>query len=95
MREELEFEALLITRGEDGMSLFLDGDKRVDIPAVAKDVYDVTGAGDTVISTLGAAVASGAPLVDAVVISNQAAGEAVKEVGTTTVSTAALINAFN
>jgi D-beta-D-heptose 7-phosphate kinase/D-beta-D-heptose 1-phosphate adenosyltransferase len=86
MREELELGALLITRGEDGMSLFIEGGKQIHIPTVAKEVYDVTGAGDTVISILAAAVGSGAPLIDSVVIANQGAGEVVKDVGTSTVT---------
>jgi D-beta-D-heptose 7-phosphate kinase/D-beta-D-heptose 1-phosphate adenosyltransferase len=94
MRDELELQALLITRGEEGMSLFLDEGKRIDIPTVATEVYDVTGAGDTVISVLGAAVASGAPLVDAVVIANQAAGEAVKEVGAATITKEKILSSF-
>lgn len=93
MRVELEFEALLITRGEEGMSLFEAGG-HVDIPTVAKEVYDVTGAGDTVISTLGAALAAGATMRESVVLANQAAGEAVKEIGTTAVSANDLISAF-
>ncbi len=77
MREELDLHALLITRGEDGMSLYLPDRKRIDIPTVATSVYDVTGAGDTVIALLAAALASDVPLTDAVVIANQAAGEVI------------------
>ncbi|MDH3216141.1 MAG: D-glycero-beta-D-manno-heptose-7-phosphate kinase [Candidatus Krumholzibacteria bacterium] len=95
MREELELEALLITRGEEGMSLFLENNERIHIPTVAKEVYDVTGAGDTVISVLGAAIACGAPLLDAVVLANRAAGEVVKEVGTTVITRNKLVTAFS
>ncbi len=84
MREELELGALLITRGEDGMSLFVEDDKQIHIPTVAEEVYDVTGAGDTVISILAAAIGSGTPMIDAVVIANHGAGEVVKDVGTST-----------
>jgi D-beta-D-heptose 7-phosphate kinase/D-beta-D-heptose 1-phosphate adenosyltransferase len=94
MREELGLSALLITRGEDGMSLFLEDGKQIDIPTVATEVYDVTGAGDTVISVLGAAMASGAPLIDGVVMANQAAGEVIKEVGTSTITKDRLVSAF-
>jgi D-beta-D-heptose 7-phosphate kinase/D-beta-D-heptose 1-phosphate adenosyltransferase len=94
MREELELGALLITRGEDGMSLFVEGDKQIHIPTVAKEVYDVTGAGDTVISILAAALGSGAPLIDAVVIANQGAGEVVKDVGTSTVTRERISKSF-
>ena len=95
IREELELEALLITRGEDGMSLFLEDQKQIHIPTVATDVYDVTGAGDTVISLLGAALACGAPLIDAVLLANQAAGEVVKDIGTSTISKETLVNSFD
>jgi D-beta-D-heptose 7-phosphate kinase/D-beta-D-heptose 1-phosphate adenosyltransferase len=86
LREELGLEALLITQGEEGMTLFLDEGEKVQIPTDAKDVYDVTGAGDTVISILTAAMACGAPVVDGVVLANRAAGEVVKEVGTTPIT---------
>ncbi|MFC1549285.1 D-glycero-beta-D-manno-heptose-7-phosphate kinase [Nitrospirota bacterium] len=74
---------VLITRGEDGMSLFEKG-RISHIPTLAKHVYDVTGAGDTVIAVLAMAFASGASLTDAAVISNHAAGIVVGEVGTAT-----------
>jgi len=94
IREELDLDALLITRGEEGMSLFLPSGEQIRVPAVAEEVYDVTGAGDTVIAVLAAALSSGAPLIEAVVIANQAAGEVVKEIGTTTVTVEHLLNAF-
>jgi D-beta-D-heptose 7-phosphate kinase/D-beta-D-heptose 1-phosphate adenosyltransferase len=75
--------AVLITRGEGGMSLFEKG-KVSNIPTLAKHVYDVTGAGDTVIAVFAMAYASGASLTDAAVISNHAAGIVVGEVGTAT-----------
>lgn len=92
--KELELEALLVTRGEEGMSLFTNDGRQVHVPTVAKEVYDVTGAGDTVISVLAAALSTGVELVDGVVIANQAAGEVVKEVGTTTITADALIRTF-
>ncbi len=76
------------------MTLYLGDDQKIHIPTDAKEVYDVTGAGDTVISVLAAAVASGVPLVDAVVLSNRAAGEVVKEVGTTAITRDKLLHAF-
>ena len=82
----LELEALLVTRGEHGMSLIRADEPELHIPARARDVYDVTGAGDTVISVLGAALAAGAALPDAVALSNIAAGLAVSRVGTVAVS---------
>jgi len=97
IREDLQLDALLVTRGEHGMSLYYgDGQRQeVHIPTVAKEVYDVTGAGDTVIGVLTAALAAGVDIVDAVVMANQAAGEVVKEVGTTAVSRDALLKAFD
>lgn len=84
--KELEVEALLITKGEQGMSLF-QGDGRVShIPARAKEVYDVTGAGDTVISALTLALTAGATMEEGAHISNYAAGVVVGKVGTATVS---------
>jgi D-beta-D-heptose 7-phosphate kinase/D-beta-D-heptose 1-phosphate adenosyltransferase len=94
MRRELAVDALLITQGEEGMSLFVEGDEKIQIPTDAKEVYDVTGAGDTVISVLAAATASGAPVVEAVALANRAAGEVVKEVGTTAITRDKLLNAF-
>jgi D-beta-D-heptose 7-phosphate kinase/D-beta-D-heptose 1-phosphate adenosyltransferase len=97
IREDLQLDALLVTRGERGMSLYYgDGQRHeVHIPTVAKEVYDVTGAGDTVIGVLTAALAAGVDMVEAVVMANQAAGEVVKEVGTTAVSLDALLRAFD
>jgi len=94
MREALDLGALLITRGEDGMSLYLGDRKQIDIPTVATEVYDVTGAGDTVISVLGACLASEVPLVDAVVIANHAAGEVIKELGTAAATRDSLLKSF-
>ncbi len=79
--EKLGLKSLLITRGEDGMSLF-HGREAVHIPSLARKVYDVTGAGDTVVSAFTLAYASRATLEEAAVISNHAAGIVVGEVGT-------------
>ena len=78
--------AVLITRGEHGMSLFEKGGRITHIPTVAREVFDVTGAGDTVISTLTLAMAAGAKISDAARLSNYAAGIVVGVVGTATVS---------
>lgn len=83
---ELGCRMLLITRGEEGMSLFLDGGLHVHIPTVAREVYDVTGAGDTVISVFTLGLCAGAPPTDAALLANLAAGIVVGEVGTATVS---------
>lgn len=82
----LEGSALLITRGPEGMSLFLNGAEAVHIPAVARNVFDVTGAGDTVVSTLALALAAGATLEQAARLANRAAGIVVGKFGTATVT---------
>jgi rfaE bifunctional protein kinase chain/domain len=84
--KRLKCDAVLITRGEKGMTLFEHTGRVTHIPTVAREVYDVTGAGDTVISTLTLAMASGASMVDAARISNYAAGIVVGVVGTAVVS---------
>ena len=86
----LEVDALLITRGEQGMSLFERRGGVHHIPAVAKEVYDVTGAGDTVVSTLTLALAAGAPVRAAAEIANHAAGVVVGKAGTAVVTRAEL-----
>ncbi len=88
-----DFEALLITRGEEGMSLFERGRKlnHSFFPAQAKEVYDVTGAGDTVIGVLALALAARADLKEATSLANHAAGIVVGKVGTSTVSREELI----
>ncbi len=83
--KRLKCAAVLITRGEQGMTLFEQGRKVTHIPTVAREVYDVTGAGDTVIGTLTLAMAAGASMADAARISNFAAGIVVGIVGTATV----------
>ncbi|HEU5282320.1 MAG TPA: D-glycero-beta-D-manno-heptose-7-phosphate kinase [Burkholderiales bacterium] len=84
LRESLALGALLVTRSEEGMSLFLP-DQVLDVPAVAKEVFDVSGAGDTVIATLGVILAAGAPLTEAVRWANKAAGIVVGKLGTAVV----------
>ena len=85
LRRDLDLRALLVTRSEEGMSLYSDAGT-LNIPAQAREVFDVSGAGDTVIATLGALLAAGAPLADAVAIANRAAGIVVGKLGTATVS---------
>jgi D-glycero-beta-D-manno-heptose-7-phosphate kinase len=82
----IDCRAVLVTRGEEGMTLFTEGDEVTHIPTVAREVYDVTGAGDTVIATLALALATGASLVEAAVLANHAAGVVVGKVGTATVT---------
>jgi rfaE bifunctional protein kinase chain/domain len=85
LRADLELGALLVTRSEEGMSLFLEREV-VHVPAVAKEVFDVSGAGDTVIATLGVMLAAGTPLDQAVGWANKAAGIVVGKLGTAVVT---------
>lgn len=82
----LEGSAVLVTRGPEGMTLFEPDHQAVHIPAAGRHVYDVTGAGDTVVATLALALATGAGLEQAARLANAAAGIVVGEVGTATVS---------
>ncbi len=91
--EMLDGTAVLITRGAHGMSLFRAGRPVVHIPSVARDVFDVTGAGDTVIGTLALALAAAVPLERAADLANRAAGVAVSKVGTAPVTHAELVQA--
>jgi rfaE bifunctional protein kinase chain/domain len=84
LRAELEIDALLLTRSEEGMTLF-SRDGVLDAPAVAREVYDVSGAGDTVIATLAVMLGAGLPLIEAVSLANRAAGIVVGKLGTATV----------
>jgi D-glycero-beta-D-manno-heptose-7-phosphate kinase len=81
LRERLGIEALLLTRSEEGMSLF-DAQGHVQVPAQAREVFDVTGAGDTVIATLAAMLACGMTLREAMPIANRAGGIVVGKFGT-------------
>jgi rfaE bifunctional protein kinase chain/domain len=85
LREELGLEALLLTRSEEGMTLF-DSRGELHVKAQAREVFDVTGAGDTVIATLATMVAAGVPVRDAVPLANRAGGIVVGKFGTATVS---------
>ncbi len=90
IRDLLNCANVLITRGEHGMSLLDANDKLTQIPTVAREVYDVTGAGDTVIATLSMALAAGASMIEAAIMANHAAGVVVGKVGTATVTSAEL-----
>jgi len=85
LRETLRLDALLVTLGEDGMTLF-DAQGEVHVQAQAREVFDVTGAGDTVIATLATLVAAGMPLREAMPLANKAGGIVVGKFGTATVS---------
>ena len=84
LRGDLGLSALLITRSEEGMTLYREGE-RLHVPAVAREVYDVSGAGDTVIAVLGVMLAGGASFAEAVELANKAAGIVVGKLGTAVV----------
>ena len=92
---EYGFGALLVTRGERGMTLVTRDAPALHLPAHAREVYDVTGAGDTVISVLAAALAAGSELPVATALANVAAGLVVAKVGTATVTQAELRHALH
>jgi rfaE bifunctional protein kinase chain/domain len=94
IRERLTCESVLITRGEHGMLLLERDAAPVYVATVAREVYDVTGAGDTVIATLAAALAARASLVEAATLANHAAGIVVGKLGTATASADELVNSF-
>lgn len=89
LRADLNLQALLLTRSEEGMTLF-DAEGELHVPAVTREVFDVTGAGDTVIATLATLLAAGLSLRQAVPIANRAAGIVVSKFGTATVNHAEL-----
>lgn len=95
LKAKLQFDNLLLTRSEEGMSLFLDNDEVVTIPTFAKEVYDVTGAGDTVISVFTLAGASGVSWHEAAKIANTAAGVVVGKMGTSTVTKDEILEFYN
>ena len=84
--KELQLEALLVTRGEKGMTLLQPNEEPLHLPTQAREVFDVTGAGDTVISTLAASLAAGSSFAEATVLANQAAGIVVGKLGAATIS---------
>jgi rfaE bifunctional protein kinase chain/domain len=85
---------LIIKRGEQGMSVFEPGKKPLHIPTVAREVFDVTGAGDTVLAAVSLALLAGASIRDAAIMANAAAGIVVGKVGTATVTPAELVAAL-
>jgi D-glycero-beta-D-manno-heptose-7-phosphate kinase len=91
LREQLRLDALLVTLGEDGMTLF-DAQGDAHVKAVAREVFDVTGAGDTVIATLAALVAAGMTPREAMPLANKAGGIVVGKFGTATVSYEELVS---
>jgi rfaE bifunctional protein kinase chain/domain len=93
LREKLKLQALLVTLGEDGMKLCEAGGMRHE-KARAREVFDVSGAGDTVIATLGVMLGAGMPLRDAVAVANQAAGVVVGKLGTAVIHPRELLEAL-
>ncbi len=85
LRIALELEALLLTRSEEGMTLYT-AQEVIHMPAMAREVYDVSGAGDTVIATMAVMLGAGVPIADAVSIANRAGGIVVGKLGTATVT---------
>lgn len=92
LRQQLGLQALLLTRSEEGMTLY-DGAGEISVAAQAREVFDVTGAGDTVIATMAALVGAGLSLRDAMPLANKAGGIVVGKFGTATVSYAELFGA--
>lgn len=95
IREKLGCDAVLITRGDRGMMLLEAGDQPVFVETAAREVYDVTGAGDTVIAALAGALASGATMLEAATLANHAAGIVVGKVGTATATADELLATFD
>jgi D-beta-D-heptose 7-phosphate kinase/D-beta-D-heptose 1-phosphate adenosyltransferase len=91
--KKLECNALVITRGEEGIAIFEPHQEPFLVPTVAKEVYDVTGAGDTVIGTMALALGTGARVIEAAKLANYAAGIVVGKIGTATVRRAELASA--
>ncbi len=94
LRTTLGLRHLLVTLGDQGMTL-LDGGTPVHLPAVAREVYDVSGAGDTVIATVAAGLVAGLPIADALRLANIAAGVVISKVGTTPIGSEELTQALS
>ncbi|HMF56252.1 MAG TPA: D-glycero-beta-D-manno-heptose-7-phosphate kinase, partial [Pyrinomonadaceae bacterium] len=95
IRGRLDCDAVLITRGERGLMLLESYHEPVYVETVAREVYDVTGAGDTVIATLAGALSTGATMLEAAILANHAAGIVVGKVGTATASAEELADSFS
>ena len=94
IRKKLGCDAVLITRGDRGIMLLQGDSDPVYVETAAREVFDVTGAGDTVIATLATALAAGASMLEAATLANHAAGIVVGKVGTATASRKELLNSF-
>jgi D-beta-D-heptose 7-phosphate kinase/D-beta-D-heptose 1-phosphate adenosyltransferase len=95
LQRRLDAEAVLVTRGPEGMSLFERGGRYTYLPTVARDVFDVTGAGDTVVSVVALALAAGADYPGACLLANHAAGVVIRELGTAACTPEALAASVN
>lgn len=94
LRQKLQLNALLITRSEKGMTLIQEGKKAFHLPTRARDIYDVTGAGDTVIATLAVAISANLDLTEATKLANLAASVVVSKMGAASVTVHELRNAI-
>ena len=94
LMERFDFGAVIATLSERGMMVVPKDDNAIHLPSEAREVFDVSGAGDTVVATLAAAIAVGIPLVDAAHMANRAAAVVVAKVGTATISAAELVRAL-
>ncbi|HXD33252.1 MAG TPA: D-glycero-beta-D-manno-heptose-7-phosphate kinase [Pyrinomonadaceae bacterium] len=95
IRERLKCDSVLVTRGDRGMMLLENDGAPVFVQTMAREVYDVTGAGDTVIATLAAALAARASMIEAATLANHAAGIVVGKLGTATVTGEELVESFD
>lgn len=95
LRAEHDLEAVLVTRSERGMTLIARGSPPLTLPARARDVFDVTGAGDTVVALLGLGLACGQSLAESMMLANVAAGIVVGKLGTASVSPEELVRGLN
>ncbi len=95
IRAQLHCDSVLVTRGDRGMMLVEGDSDPVFVQTMAREVYDVTGAGDTVIATLAIALAARASLIEAASLANHAAGIVVGKLGTATTSPTELIASFD
>ncbi len=94
LQKRLDADSVLVTRGPQGMSLFERGGRLTHLPTAAREVFDVTGAGDTVVSVVALAIAAGADLPSACQLANHAAGLVIREVGTASCTPAELLAAL-
>jgi len=93
--QDLDLKALMVTRSEEGMSLFVADGTVSNLPTEAREVFDVSGAGDTVVATIGAALAAGADIAVAARLANLAAGIVVGKLGTSTVTPEEILGVFS